>query len=218
MATFEEWNQGLLDFYFNFASNILIKTAPILDITAGLSELKNVKAIHIVAIDNEVKELLWILEKDYSKTLEIITCNIAKDTIENFSFIPNQLVTTITYSLPKQYLYEPNSAIMKSGGFDVIPAQFKVEKLHQHSHLYTSDFLIAFPGRTFKVENSINYNKAEMKPFLENKKANITTRNFPDSVETIRKKWKIKDGGDLYCFFTTDATNNKIVLLCSKIQ
>jgi hypothetical protein len=208
----------LVDFYFNFASNILIKTAPILDITAGLSELKNVKAIHIVAIDNEVKELLWILEKDYSKTPEIITCNIAKDTIENFSFISNQLVTTITYSLPKQYLYEPNSAIMKSGGFDVIPAQFKVEKLHQHSHLYTSDFLIAFPGRTFKVENSINYNKAEMKPFLENKKANITTRNFPDSVETIRKKWKIKDGGDLYCFFTTDATNNKIVLLCSKIQ
>ena len=107
---------------------------------------------------------------------------------------------------------------MKSGGFDVIPAQFKVEKLHQHSHLYTSDFLIAFPGRTFKVENSINYNKAEMKPFLENKKANITTRNFPDSVETIRKKWKIKDGGDLYCFFTTDRNNHKIVLICTKIK
>ncbi|QBZ98240.1 THUMP-like domain-containing protein [Flavobacterium sangjuense] len=207
----------LLDFYFGFANNIMIKTAPILDITAGLSELKNVKAIHVVALENEVKELLWILEKNYSKSIEIVTCNLTKDATEKFTFkLGNASVSN--YSLPKKYVYEPNAAIMKSGGFDEITTHFEVEKLHQHSHLYTSDTLIDFPGRVFEIENCFEYNKSNMKSVLENKKANITTRNFPETVENIRKKWKIKDGGNVYCFFTTDVNNNKIVLLCGKLK
>jgi hypothetical protein len=207
----------LLDFYFEFADHIMIKTAPILDITAGLSELKNVKTIHIIALENEVKELLWILEKKYSEKIEIVTCNLTKDTASAFSF---ELGTSLisNYSLPKKYVYEPNAAIMKSGGFDEVTANFEVEKLHQHSHLYTSDTLIDFPGRVFEIENCFEFNKSNMKSFLENKKANITTRNFPETVENIRKKWKIKDGGNLYCFFTTDVNNTKIVLLCGKLQ
>ena len=209
----------LLDFYFDFAENIMIKTAPILDISAGLLELKNVKAIHIIALENEVKELLWILEKSYSKAIEIITCNLTKDTAVEFAFeLGNSSVSN--YSLPKKYLFEPNAAIMKSGGFDEITAQFEVEKLHQHSHLYTSDTLIDFPGRAFEIETNFEYNKQNMsRNFgMENKKANITTRNFPETVENIRKKWKIKDGGNGYCFFTTDANNTKIVLLCNKLK
>jgi hypothetical protein len=205
-----------LDFYFGFAPNIMIKTAPLLDITAGLSELKNVKAIHIVALENEVKELLWILEKNYTKAIKIVTVNLLKTETEKLSFEFNS-ENKAHFSLPKKYLYEPNAAIMKSGGFDVVSNQFKLDKLHQHSHLYTSETLIDFPGRSFEIQEVIGYNKNEMKPLLENQKANITTRNFPDSVESIRKKWKIKDGGNLYCFFTTDANNNKIVLLCSKL-
>ncbi|WP_162127718.1 class I SAM-dependent methyltransferase [Flavobacterium phycosphaerae] len=208
----------MLDFYWGFASNIMIKTAPILDITAGLSELKNVREIHVVAVDNEVKELLWILEKDYSQSIKMVTVNLVKEKTETFAFELNSTEKTVGYHLPKKYLYEPNATIMKSGGFDEIPAAFRVEKLHRHSHLYTSERLIEFPGRTFEIEHCIPYHKTDMKQLLENKKANITARNFPDSVETIRKKWKIKDGGSLYCFFTTDATNTKIVLLCSKIE
>ncbi|MCY1245400.1 THUMP domain-like protein [compost metagenome] len=75
-----------------------------------------------------------------------------------------------------------------------------------------------FPGRIFQIEEKIGYTKGEMKKFLSNKKANITTRNFPETVEHIRKKWKINDGGYLYCFFTTDMNNDKIVLLCTKIK
>lgn len=206
-----------LNFYFEYANNIMIKTAPILDITAGLSELKNVKAIHVVALENEVKELLWILEKNYSKNIEIVTCNLTKETASAFSFELGNLSIS-NYSLPKKYVYEPNAAIMKSGGFDKVTAIFEVEKLHQHSHLYTSDTLINFPGRAFEIENCFEYNKQNMKSVLENKKANITTRNFPETVENIRKKWKIKDGGNMYCFFTTDANNNKIVLLCGKLK
>jgi len=207
----------ILKTYFDFTSNILIKTAPILDISAGLSELKNVKAIHIVALENEVKELLWILEKNYSQPLKIFAANILKDKTEVFTF-EYESKNLVNYSLPKKYIYEPNAAIMKSGGFDAVAKLFKIEKLHQHSHLYTSDYLIDFTGRIFEVKNSINYSKADMKLYLENGKANITTRNFPDTVEIIRKKWKIKDGGNLYCFFTTDINNNKIVLLCDKLK
>lgn len=209
----------LLDFYFEFTNNIMIKTASILDISAGLLELTNVKAIHVVAVENEVKELLWILEKSYSKPIKIIASNLIKETAEEFTFEHgNKLISD--YSFPKKYLFEPNAAIMKSGGFDEITAQFEVEKLHQHSHLYTSDQLIDFPGRVFKIETSFEYNKQNMfQNFgIENKKANITIRNFPETVENIRKKWKINDGGTTYCFFTTDANNTKIVLLCSKLK
>ncbi len=208
----------LLNFYFKFSDNILIKTAPILDISAGLSELKNVKTIHIVALENEVKELLWEISKDYSGEIQIKTVNILKERKSIFNFILNDITDNLNYSLPKKYLFEPNSAIMKSGGFDYVSSQFNLGKLHPHSHLYTHDEIIDFPGRIFKIEKTISYTKQDMKLHLKNQSANITTRNFPDSVENIRKKWKIKDGGNRYCFFTTDLNNNKIVLICSKIK
>jgi hypothetical protein len=78
--------------------------------------------------------------------------------------------------------------------------------------------LILITNRVFEIENCVEYHKQNMKSFIENIKANITTRNFPETVESIKKKWKIKDGGNLYCFFTTDLNNNKIVLLCNKLN
>ena len=207
-----------LDFYFRKSDAILIKTAPLLDISAGLSELKHVKTIHILALENEVKELLWELHKDYFGNVHIKTVNIVKEKLETFDFILNDNSTLPNFSLPQKYLYEPNSAIMKSGGFDEVSSLYNLNKLHKHSHLYTSTDLIPFPGRIFHIQNSFPYNKPEMKSYLEDTQANITTRNFPDSVESIRKKWKIKDGGNVYCFFTTDENNHKIVLICTKIS
>nr|WP_315232753.1 class I SAM-dependent methyltransferase [uncultured Flavobacterium sp.] len=207
-----------IDFYFTHSNAVLIKTAPILDISAGLSELKHVKTIHIVALENEVKELLWELHKDYSENINIKTVNILKDKTETFDFVLNENSKFPNLSLPQKYLYEPNSAIMKSGGFDEVSSFYNLNKLHKHSHLYTSTALLSFPGRVFEIQNTFPYNKTEMKSYLEKSQANITTRNFPDSVETIRKKWKIKDGGNVYCFFTTDENNHKIVLICTKIS
>ncbi len=207
-----------LDFYFENSNAILIKTAPLLDLSAGLSELKNVKNIHIVALENEVKELLWELHKDYYGEITLKTVNINKGTVDTFDFLMNQEAIFPAYSLPKKYLYEPNSAIMKSGGFDEVAINYDINKLHKHSHLYTSDEIIEFPGRTFEITSYFSYNKTEMKHFLNGKQSNITTRNFPETVENIRKKWKIKDGGNLYTFFTTDENNNKIVLICAKIK
>lgn len=206
-----------LDFYFEKTDSILIKTAPLLDISAGLSELKFVQNVHIIALEGEVKELLFEIRKDFSGFITIKTANILKGKIENFEFICNKENDFTAYNLPQKYLYEPNAAIMKSGGFDEVSSIFKIKKLHKHSHLYTSEHLITFPGRVFEIEKIISYSKTDMKNNLGNKQANITTRNFPDTVENIRKKWKIKNGGNIYCFFTTDKNDNKIVLICRKI-
>lgn len=207
-----------LDLFFNHSDSILIKTAPLLDISAGLSELKNVKTIHIVALENEVKELLWEIHNGYSGEIKIKTVNIVKKKRDTFEFILGEKPEIPVYGLPQKYLYEPNSAIMKSGGFDEVGTFYKLNKLHKHSHLYTNLTLVDFPGRVFEIENTFPYHKNEMKVHLENQQLNITTRNFPDTVESIRKKWKIKEGGNRYCFFTTDENDNKIVLICKKIH
>ena len=207
----------LIEEYFQFSDKILIKTAPILDITSGLAELEQVKTIHIIAVNNEVKELVWEIKKDYTDAITIKTINFNKEKEEVFDFVWNEKMESNSYSLPKKYIYEPNSAILKSGAFELIAHHFNLEKLHQHSHLYTSDDIIDFPGRIFKIDKIFEYTKNEMKQLLQNAKANITTRNFPETVENIRKKWKISDGGTVYTFFTTDANNRKIVLLCAKI-
>jgi hypothetical protein len=206
-----------LNLYFSYSSNILIKTAPILDISAGISELEFVKEIHIVALNGEVKEILWLLENNYSGKIKIKTINLNKEYNEEFEFVLGDNLATPDYGLPKNYLYEPNAAILKSGAFDQIAIQYTLEKLHQNSHLYTSSDLIDFPGRKFKINATFDYNKSNLKKFLLGQKANITIRNFPDTVENIRKKWKISDGGSVYSFFTTDLNNSKIVLICEKI-
>ncbi|HWR93859.1 MAG TPA: hypothetical protein VN192_01500 [Flavobacterium sp.] len=208
----------LLDFYFEYSNNILIKTAPLLDITAGLSELKNVKNLHVVAVENEVKELLWELEKGFDKSVHIKTVNLLKNRTDLFDFTIKTENNSAIYNLPLKYLYEPNNAIMKSGGFNDVGVFYNIEKLHTHSHLYTSNSLIDFPGRIFEIVENIPYNKMNMKNYFENKQFNLTIRNFPDTVENIRKKWKIKEGGNNYCFFTTDKDDNKIVLICKKIN
>lgn len=206
---------ALQDTYFKYTDNLLIKTAPLLDITAGMGELQNVKAIHIVAVANEVKEILWHLQKSYTGTVALVAANLSKSGTEIFTTSLNGNAQA-TYSLPQKYLYEPNSAIMKSGAFDDVSLYYTIDKLHKHSQLYTSNALLDFPGRSFIIDEVIPYQKAEMKAFVEGKKMNVTARNFPLPVQELQKKWKIKDGGSLYAFFTTNINNEKIVLLCSK--
>ncbi|MFL1011604.1 THUMP-like domain-containing protein [Flavisericum labens] len=206
-----------IDMLFKHSKNIMIKTSPLLDISVGIGELKHVKAIHVVAVNNEVKELLWILENDFSGSISMQTVNLKKNSQEHFSFVyDDEKDANSAYSLPLSYLYEPNSAILKSGGFHTVSLQLKVFKLHSHSHLYTSKTLVDFPGRRFKIKGIIPYNKKEIKK-LSITKANITTRNFPVTVEQIRKKLKIKDGGDLYLFFTTDMNEQKVIVVATKI-
>jgi PG_1098 ferredoxin-like domain/THUMP domain-like len=207
-----------LDLLFKYSNNILIKASPMLDISIGLSELKYAKEIHIVAINNDVKELLFILEKGYHENVSIKTINIKKDANEIFNFsLYEEDHLKATFNNAQNYLYEPNSAILKSGAFKTVSQKFKVDKLHKHSHLYTSTKLIDFPGRRFSILEVLPYNKKQMEKILKNKKANISTRNFPLTVSELKKKFYIKDGGNLYVFFTTNYKDKKIVILCAKV-
>lgn len=204
-----------LDYLLDRSKSILIKTSPMLDIKSGLKELNNVSEIHIIAVENEVKELLWLIKPNSEKPLKIKTVNFLKAKTEEFES-KFEIEEKSEYSLPKKYLYEPNAAIMKSGLFQAITENFQVQKLAVNTHLYTSDQLVEFPGRRFEIQKTIPYKKSEIKNYLTGIKANITTRNFPERVDILKSKWKISDGGKNYLFFITDHKKNKIVLFCKK--
>lgn len=207
-----------IELLFKYSKNIMIKTSPLLDLSVGIGELKHVKTIHVVAVNNEVKEVLWVLENGFEGDTNIETVNLKKEKNDYFNFyLENEKACESKYSLPLSFLYEPNSAILKAGGFDSISKPLNIFKLHKHSHLYTSEFLIDFPGRSFKIENIISYNKKDIRKLVI-AKANISTRNFPETVQQIRKKFNIKDGGSIYLFFTINIENEKIVLVTSKVD
>ncbi len=200
----------------NQCNTFLLKTSPMLDISVGIKELEKVSEIHVVAVENEVKELLWLLKKDVGSPIKIRTVNFTKSKKETFNFMWNE-ISEAPYGLPQKYLYEPNAAILKSGAFDLLPSRLRMVKLHKNTHLYTGNTLIDFPGRRFYIEKRVPYRKSEMKAALEFKKANIAIRNFPDSVNSIRKKWNLSDGGETYLFFVTNMEDKKEMLICTKL-
>lgn len=205
------------DLLFNSTENVLLKTAPLLDLSAGLSSLKFVKEIHIVAVKNEVKELLWVLKKGFLNNPIIKTIHLKKAKIETFSFKrTDEEASNSDFSKPLKYLYEPNVALLKGGCFKLIGEHFKLFKLHQHTHLYTSNELIDFPGRRFLIENCLPYQKTAIKK-LGLLQANVATRNFSQSVASIRKKHKIKDGGEQYLFFFKNHLEMYQILHCIKV-
>lgn len=208
-----------LEFLWNFTEVILIKTSPMLDIQSAIQELSNVKEIHIVAVNNEVKELIFLLKKsEINNDILIKSISISSTENQEFSFyISEKQLSEEVYDSPKKFLYEPNAAIMKSGGFSVLGTKYNLKKLAKHSHLFTSQELVCdFQGRIFEIESVEEFHKS-IKQKVENQKFNITTRHFPLSVAEIRKKFKIKDGGDKFLFFTTDFSGQKITIFCKKI-
>ncbi|MGF1559914.1 MAG: class I SAM-dependent methyltransferase [Flavobacteriaceae bacterium] len=206
-----------LELLFAKSNHVLLKAAPFLDITSGSKELDFVKEVHVVAVDNEVKELLWVLEKHYSGKIKIKTVNITKADQQHFDFWQtDEKDATCDLSTPLNYLYEPNAALLKSGAFKSVGNRFKVKKLHEHTHLYTSDKLLDFPGRRFEILGVIPYQKKTIKE-IYGQKANVAARNFPESVAKIRKKLKLADGGPLYLFFVKDAHEKQVVLNCKRI-
>ena len=205
-----------LDFILTKTAQILIKVSPLLDISQVLNSLKNVVEVHCVAVANEMKELLFLVKKDATVSPKIKAVNFTKNEQESFSFSWKKQFD-ISYAMPRKYLYEPNAAILKSGAFEAVAAHYNMAKLHKHTHLYTSDTLLEFVGRRFEIQTVLKPNKKELKKHLVTNKANVTKRNYPQTVAEIRKKFKIKDGGDSYLFFTTLLDDTKNVLICKRI-
>ncbi|MEN1784162.1 MAG: class I SAM-dependent methyltransferase [Bacteroidota bacterium] len=208
-----------LDALFRNCNTVLLKTAPLLDLSKGIAQLSGVQAIHIVAVNNEVKELLWLLQKGYDGPISLIAAHLHtnKAATDIFTFKREEETDVVShFDEPQAFLYEPNTAILKAGAFKLVGQRYGVRKLHPHSHLYTSDTLVAFPGRRFKVERVWPYHKKTLKK-LGIAQANVSCRNFPESVATLRKKLGLKDGGATYLFFTTDKANQKIMVQCTKV-
>ena len=206
-----------IDLLFEKSPLILIKTSPLLDLQAGLRELGSVREIHVVALQNEVKELLWLMEKGYHGMVTVKTVNLRGLATQEFSFDPEaEKSQPLQVAGPKAYLYEPNAALMKSGGFKTLGNRLGIPKLHEHTQLYTSEDIVDFPGRSFRILGILPYSGKALKVW-NGKKANVTTRNFPASVAALRKRFKISDGGDRYLFFTKGPANDLFVIECEKI-
>lgn len=200
------------------AKQVLIKTSPLLDIKQTLNDLKSVSKVWVVSVQNDCKEVLFLVDGTTILNPEIIAVNITKD-ISLFSFdYEHESAISVDFSEPLTYLYEPNASVLKAGGFKSISAQFGINKLAVNTHLYTSYKLITdFPGRVFKINSILDYNEKSVRT-LGLKKANITTRNFPDSIEQIKKKLKLSDGGNHYLFATRDSKDKLVLISCEKLN
>ena len=206
------------------SGSIWIKYSPMLDISLACKELEDVSDIHVVSVQNECKELLLHLSLSSQKSLNptIYCVNLKKNgspDLFSFTYEQESLATLSIAESIGHYLYEPSASIMKAGGFKSLSEKFRVPQLDVSSHLYTSDILYAdFPGRTFLVEKVFTMNKNELAGALKDcEKANISVRNFPLSAENLRKKLKLKDGGNTY-IFGTNYQNKNILIKCIIVE
>ena len=203
----------ILDEMLEKADRVMIKLSPMLDWRKAVADLGKVNEVHIISVDNECKELLLILSKT-KKPLRVFCVNNDEcfEVVEGISSQPRPLPQDM------RYLYEPNASVMKAGCFDLIEQRFGVVQLERNSHLFVSDKEISgFPGRQFLIEKRTSMNKRELKATLADvDQANITVRNFPMSVAELRKRLKLKEGGDVYIFATTISDEGHQLLVCRK--
>jgi len=208
----------ILPVLFEKTENVLIKAAPLLDITKAKNDLNYLKEIYIVAVRNEVKEVLYLLKKGYEGSVNYKTINLGQPQNESFDFnLAEETNAVSQFGLPEAYLYEPNRAILKSGAFKAIGNAFGLKKLHEHTHLYSTEELIAFPGRRFSICSQAPFKPKVLKKKLAKTQANVITKNFPWTVAQIRKRLGIKDGGETYLFFIKTMNEELTMLVCERI-
>lgn len=194
----------------SISDKIIVKLSPLIDISYLVSELKNINEIKIIAVRNEVKELVLIMEnkekKEKSKDTKITCVNLESDEPEFSFYINEEKNATSQFSETLNFLYIPNNSILKAGAFNIISEKFGLKKLHPNTHFYTSENKIEnFPGRVLKVE------KIDGKNLKKNDQFNIVSKNYPLKPDEIKKKYRLKDGGDHYLIFT-QSINEKVIL------
>lgn len=203
--------------------HIMLKLSPMMDISVVLEQLPGVAEVHVVAVENECKEILLIIDSQKKEPTKIKAVNFLKNNQKHFfdfELGEEQRAVSFFSTEVQKYLYEPNAAIMKCGAFKLIGSRFGIRKLHKNTHLYTSNELISdFPGRIFEVRNIWGNSKKDWKKNLEHlQKANISTRNYPIQADELRKKLKLKDGGDIYLYACTLANEEKTIIESVKIK
>lgn len=210
---------GNLDILLEKSSRIIIKTAPLLDISAGLSELTQVSEIHIVSVKNECKELLWVIDNGYKNDTKIKAVTLNNEIEKDFSFYRSSSNASVHFTNHLnigEYLYEPDAALLKSGAFNLIGGTYGLLKLHPQTQLFSADGIKTdFPGRIFKIESVLN--TGELKKEV-NLKGNVIVRNYPAKPEDLVKKYKIKADQTQFLIFTKIANGENVILKASIIQ
>lgn len=204
----------------------MLKLSPMLDWHKAVDDLQDaVREVHIVSVGGECKELLLVLSTVVESELKVYCADLstASDTSSLFVYTPGSSapVANSTFNIQHStFLHEPNASIMKAGCFDELAAAYGVSPVSRNSHLFLSDEPVeGFPGRNFVVERVTTMNKGELRKALVGiEKANIATRNFPLTVAELRKRLKIKDGGDVYIFATTTAEGEHLLLISRKYR
>ena len=199
---------------------VIIKLSPMLDWHRAISELSHVREVHIISVNNECKELLLVLSaRNMGENLRIYCINDAQSFVCDELDMESSSVKIAPSTLEEmQYLYEPNASLMKAGCFGVLSGRYDARMLSKNSHLFVSQAPIeAFPGRSFRIIAVSSFNKKELKRHLSGiTKANIATRNFPLSVAELRKRLKLKDGGETYIFATTLSDESHVLVITEK--
>lgn len=200
---------------------LMAKLSPMLDITLAQSQMPQTTDIHVISVENECKELVFISSQNATNECTIHCINILQNKpVQLFCFTRSdeQNVQCQYTDEPQAFIYEPNASILKAGAFKSVTNKFGLKKLHPQSHLYTSNTLVdGFQGRAFKTISWFGAGKSETKTHLNGiEQANISTRNFPCSVAELRKKLKLKEGGSCYLFATTINNNKKVIIRCEK--
>ncbi len=201
------------------ADYVIIKLSPMLDWHRAVSELNCVQEVHIISVNNECKELLLVLSARNMGNLRIYCVNDAQSFVCEESDMEASSVKIAPSTLEEmQHLYEPNASLMKAGCFSVLSERYGARMLSKNSHLFVSrDLIAAFPGRSFRIIAISSFNKKELKRHLSGiTKANIATRNFPLSVAELRKRLKLKDGGETYIFATTLSDESHVLMITEK--
>ena len=201
------------------ADYVIIKLSPMLDWHRAVSELNCVQEVHIISVNNECKELLLVLSARNMGNLRIYCVNDAQSFVCEESDMESSSVKIAPFTLEEmQYLYEPNASLMKAGCFSVLSERYGARMLSKNSHLFVSREPIEdFPGRSFRIIAISSFNKKELKRHLSGiTKANIATRNFPLSVAELRKRLKLKDGGETYIFATTLSDESHVLMITEK--
>lgn len=202
------------------ADYVIIKLSPMLDWHRAISELSHVREVHIISVNNECKELLLVLSaRNMGENLRIYCINDAQSFVCDEMDMESSSVKIAPSTLEEMlYLYEPNASLMKAGCFGVLSGRYDARMLSKNSHLFVSQAPIeAFPGRSFRIIAVSSFNKKELKRHLSGiTKANIATRNFPLSVAELRKRLKLKDGGETYIFATTLNDESHVLVITEK--
>ncbi|MET4081873.1 hypothetical protein ABIB40_001824 [Pedobacter sp. UYP30] len=200
------------------ANRVMLKTSPLLDIDAGLGELKHVKEVHVISIKNECKELLWILEPGFSGELKI-TATTLNDQTKSFSFYKADLKHVNTFAenvFTGLFLYEPDTAILKAGAQDSIALRFNLTKLHANTQLFVSEKREAdFPGRIFEITKVMDTKEIKKKPDL---RGNVVVRNYPAKAKELVKKYVIKPVKEQFLIFCKTSDEKNIVIEAKIIQ